>query len=208
MKDHVMVDLETLGSNSFSVILSIGAVKFDMNADPDADDAYDTFHAYVDPGSCVAHGLQMDTSTVMWWLAQSKESQEYQTKAQRVSLPDALEAFSAWIGMPKESDKRSEWMKTEAPKVWGNGATFDNVILSNAYRACGMEQPWPFWGDRCYRTLKGLVPELKIERLGTHHNALHDAMSQARHLQKLMAKLGLANPPVAMDTAVPQGGTV
>ena len=73
--------------------------------------------------------------------------------------------------------------------VWGNGATFDNVILSNAYKAAGMEQPWKFWDDRCYRTVKGLLPDIKIERLGTHHNAVYDAMSQARHLQFLFKKL-------------------
>ena len=176
MTTDVMADLETLGTNSFAVILSIGAVKFDPFGDPEAEDAYDTFHVYVDPASCVMHGLSMDTSTVMWWLAQSKESQTYQTEAKRIGLPEALAEFSKWFG-----DK--------SLPLWGNGATFDNVILGNAYRACGMEQPWKFWDDRCYRTVKDLAPEIEIERLGTHHNAVHDAMSQARHLQFVYKKL-------------------
>lgn len=176
MSKNVMVDLETLGNNSFAAILSIGAVKFDPFGDPEKDDAYDTFHVYVDPASCVMHGLSMDTSTVMWWLEQSDAARKDQTGAKRVSLPEALAAFSTWFG-------------SESMPVWGNGATFDNVILGNAYKACGMEPPWKFWDDKCYRTVKGLVPDVKLERLGTHHNAMHDAMSQARHLQFVFKRL-------------------
>ena len=177
MTQNVMVDLETFGQNSYAAIISIGAVKFDPNVVPGDDDVgYETFHVYVDPASCVMHGLSMDTSTVMWWLDQSKESQQYQVDAKRVSLPEALEEFSKWFGK-------------ESMPVWGNGATFDNVILANAYTACGIKRPWEFWHDKCYRTVKGLAPEIKIERLGTHHNAMHDAMSQARHLQHVMQKL-------------------
>jgi exodeoxyribonuclease VIII len=175
-----MVDLETLGKNSYASILSIGAVKFDPfltpSIIPEDDPPYETFHVYVDPASCAMHGLSMDTSTVMWWLAQSKESQQYQVEAKRMSLPEALEEFAKWFG------------KDSMP-TWGNGATFDNVILSNAYTACGMERPWAYFDDRCYRTMKSFAPDIKIERLGTHHNALHDAMSQARHLQHVMQKL-------------------
>lgn len=171
---EVMLDLETLGNNSFASILSIGAVKFDPDVVPDGDDdnAYETFHVYVDPASCAMHGLSMDTGTVMWWLKQDKAAQTMQVEAKRVSLPEALQAFSDWFGK-------------ESMPVWGNGATFDNVILSNAYKACGMEQPWKYRDDSCYRTIKNKAPEIALERYGTFHNALHDAMSQARHLQRL-----------------------
>jgi exodeoxyribonuclease VIII len=43
-------------------------------------------------------------------------------------------------------------------------------------------QPWRHWNDRCYRTVKSLYPDVKLERVGTHHNAVDDAESQARHL--------------------------
>jgi exodeoxyribonuclease VIII len=86
-------------------------------------------------------------------------------------LPKALAEFSAWynlnaFGLP----------------VWGNGATFDNVILSNAYKAAGLERPWGRFGDRCYRTLKNLHPDVKMHRIGEHHHALADAVTQGLHL--------------------------
>jgi exodeoxyribonuclease VIII len=44
------------------------------------------------------------------------------------------------------------------------------------------DAPWPFWKDKCYRTVKGIWKDIKLDRVGTHHNALHDAESQAEHL--------------------------
>jgi exodeoxyribonuclease VIII len=76
----------------------------------------------------------------------------------------------------------------EDVKIWGNGASFDNVILANAYRRNDLNIPWKYYNDRCYRTMKSLAPHIKMEREGTHHNALSDAISQANHLIRIMAK--------------------
>ena len=65
---NVMVDIETLGTSSNSVILSIGAVEFD-NENLGAE-----FEVYIDPESCTDHGLVIDAPTVMWWLGQSNEA--------------------------------------------------------------------------------------------------------------------------------------
>ncbi len=82
----------------------------------------------------------------------------------------------------------SEWLDSlgEEPKVWGNGAAFDNVILAQAYRRAGLSVPWPYWNDRCYRTVKAMRPDVRMDRTGTHHNAIDDATSQARHLIALL----------------------
>lgn len=74
-------------------------------------------------------------------------------------------------------------------RIWGNGADFDNVILASVYKRIGMEQPWLYRNNRCYRTLKALHPEIPIERVGTHHNAVDDAESQARHLLAIMRSI-------------------
>ena len=66
--------------------------------------------------------------------------------------------------------------------VWGNGASFDNVILSESYYRAAILRPWPFWKDRCYRTIKTIYPDVELVRSGTHHNALDDARTQAEHL--------------------------
>ena len=163
---NVMLDLETLGKGSRACIISIGAVSFN------SDGILSTFYERVDEESCVAAGLEIDASTVMWWMKQSDAARAALTGTAGMSLTHALARFTMWC--PEET------------AVWGNGATFDNVILSNAYEAVNLKKPWPYWGDRCYRTVKALHPDVKADPFaGTAHNALDDAIHQARHLIKI-----------------------
>lgn len=177
---HVMVDIETLGKGNDAVILSIGAVKFDPWAQGTKVD--ESFYVAVNPESCQALGLKMDASTIMWWMGDERtEARSKMTREERVDLPEALYGFADWFGL-------------ESLPTWGNGATFDNVILKSAYNACSLSLPWKYWDDKCYRTVKGLAPSVKLERQGTFHNALDDAISQALHLRKLFFALRIPKP--------------
>lgn len=166
MKTQVMIDLETLGNKPGSVIVAIGAVKFGSG------EITSSFYERVDAESCVNLGLRMDCSTVMWWLKQESAARLEITKPGK-DLREVLQAFTAWLADPDA-------------EIWGNGAAFDNVLLSDAYERAQLSRPWPFWNDRCYRTLKSLRPDVPMPRTGTHHNALDDAKSQAMHLMALL----------------------
>ena len=170
---NIMLDLETLGNGNNAAIIAIGACAFEL---PDDGKAMDTFYERVDPESSVAGGMKMDVSTVLWWMQQSDAARKSTFEGKTISLHDALQQFSAWVG-------------GDCP-VWGNGATFDNVIIRSAFAAVGLSVPWKFWNDRCYRTMKSLV-SFKAEPMGIAHNALDDALGQAIHLQKIYAALGL-----------------
>ena len=169
--ENVMIDLETMGTNNNAAIIAIGAVTFDFegNIGP-------TFYETIDLASSVENGGVMDASTVLWWMKQSGDARK---EFEREGLLEyvVLEHFQEFLAQ-FGSDV----------KVWGNGASFDNVILANAYTRWVMDKPWQYYNDRCYRTMKGLHPEIMMEREGTHHNALADAISQAKHLQRIMAK--------------------
>lgn len=78
--------------------------------------------------------------------------------------------------------------------VWGNGADFDPVLLSSAYRAIGRPPPHKFYNVHCFRTLKNLFPVEKPARDGTHHNALDDAIHQVKHLHKILQEHGITLP--------------
>lgn len=161
---HVMMDLETMGTRPDAPIVSIGAVGFDKTS------ILREFHAAVDLGSAIASGAVVDASTIMWWLQQSDEARAALVAPDPYSIVGALTELSRWI----------DWDK--ALGVWGNGATFDNVILRQSYHRTAVACPWPFWKDRCYRTVKSMYPTVALERSGTHHKALDDARSQALHL--------------------------
>ena len=167
MKTKIMLDLETLGNKPGSVIVAIGAVKFGNG------EILDSFYARVDAQSCLDLGLRMDVSTVMWWMHQNDAARNEITRPGE-NLSEVLLRFSSWVD---DSDA----------EVWGNGASFDNVLLSDAYDRAQLPRPWKYYNDRCYRTVKNLHTEVLMARDGTHHNALDDAKSQAKHLMELLA---------------------
>lgn len=171
----VMCDLETLGTRPGSIIISIGATKFDENGPYG-----EPFYMRIDMQSCVDAGMLIDVDTIKWWMKQSDEARaEFQKES--VELGYALANFGMWCD--NEDAKDRDNCNCANIELWGNGANFDNSLLKAAYDKIGMEAPWEFWNDRCYRTLKAMYPNIKLpKREGTHHNALDDAISQANHL--------------------------
>jgi len=164
-----MLDLETLGTSPGSVIVAIGAVKFGEGK------IISEFYERVNAESCAKLGLKIDAATVMWWMGQNDEARKEITKPGG-ELADVLSDFYSWVFGP------------DVVEMWGNGANFDNVLLSDAFAAAKIPRPWKYSNDRCYRTVKNLHPEVQMDRNGTHHNALDDARSQAMHLMEILGK--------------------
>lgn len=166
MSINVMVDLETMSTESNAAICSIGAVKFTID-----EGVLDTFYCTVDAADCKSHGLDISSDTVRWWSKQPKEVLELLRK-DNLSLINALTQFSKWYG-------------TQQYPTWGCGSDFDNVIMENAYKAVGMKRPWSAWKNRCYRTIREVISIPESSREGTYHNALDDALHQTQHLLKI-----------------------
>lgn len=172
---NIMVDLETMGTQHNAAIVSIGAVVFDKDKG-----LGEEFYTAVALQSCARYGLTVTPNTIMWWLKQGQEARDAITADTAVDIKAALEAFTEFARRQGE----------EGAVIWGNGATFDNVILRSAYEQTQLPAPWKFWNDRCYRTLKGLYPEVKLpDRGGVHHNALDDAKYQAECAIKILRSI-------------------
>ena len=171
--NRIMLDLETLGTAPGSVILSIGAVRIGTP---------DTFYVNIDVESSVAAGLTMDVSTVMWWMQQSDEARKAFKSGESLDL--ALAGFSAWCWNPSGKPE----IRTPVDEMWGNGADFDNVLLSAAYKAADIKQPWSHRANRCYRTIRALHPDVEWVPPTVAHNALEDAKAQAAHLESMLKK--------------------
>lgn len=170
----VMVDLETLGVVPGCVILSIGAVAFD----PASGELGEEFYCVVNTDSCLGAGLHADQGTIDWWANQSDDAKTVLTEAKDggLTLNDALSKFTEYL----------ENQGIKQVRIWGNGADFDNAILSCCYKAVGKPSPWVPWNNRCYRTLKNLIKGPRLKREGTYHNALDDAKTQAKHAIQLL----------------------
>lgn len=168
---HIMIDLETMGTDADAAIVAIGAVAFGENGvfgEP--------FYARVSLQSAIENGGTVTASTINWWIQQSEQAREEITQPGR-EIGHALDDFTTWIDALCFGDSPAG--------VWGNGAAFDNVILRTAFERSNRTPPWKFWADRCFRTLRAMRPDVPMGRQGVHHNALDDAITQATHVVAL-----------------------
>lgn len=169
--NHIMLDLETMGTGPNAAIVAIGAVEFELTKA--GGQLGNSFYQCISLESAMAGGGQVNASTVLWWLKQSDAARAMFAQP-TVFENAALLKFSEWMAVRGE---------TKNLRVWGNGASFDNVILASAYRRTGLQLPWNSSNDRCYRTVKSMHSAAPaIQRTGTHHNAKDDAINQANHL--------------------------
>jgi hypothetical protein len=171
---NIMIDIETMGKGPRSAIAAIGAVEFD----PAGNDLGRALYARVDLRSSVAAGLVIDADTVLWWMQQSDDARAELTSGNTVPLHHALVSLADLVMGEDRTDHDAI--------VWANGTSFDFPILAEAYRAVGLPQPWHYFNERDWRTIRKVLPAAQCEREGTAHNALDDACHQARHLQRVI----------------------
>lgn len=169
---HIMLDIETMGSNSNSAIVSIGAVEFNIQNGNTGRE----FYINVSLQSCLDMGLKINASTVMWWMAQSDEARKKFTEGGAVHIAEALQKFGEFV-----NDCGSD------SQIWGNSARFDLGIMSDAYSKNNVKIPWDFRQERCVRTLVSFLPEIKnmTKFLGTAHNPIDDCHFQIRYCSEI-----------------------
>lgn len=173
MKD-IMLDIETMGCSTNASIMSIGACYFN----PRTGEIGDTFHEQV---SIATNGV-IDASTVIWWMSQSDEARaKFKDNENAPHITSVLASLSGFI-RPNS-------------KVWGNGVAFDNVIIRSAYENWQLPVPWKFWNDRDVRTIVdlgesiGINPKKDMPFDGVKHDALADAIHQAKYVSMIIKKL-------------------
>lgn len=181
---HVMVDLETMGKKHNAPIVAIGAVVFD----PATGSIGESFYKVVCLESSVNWGAVIDPSTVIWWLKQSSEARSAIVNDDAIPLLDVLLQFREFV-----SDNVAGGSKKA--QVWGNGASFDNSILRSSYDCIAEDYPWEYWNDRDVRTMVelgqaiGFDPKTTIPFEGDRHNALADAIHQARYVSAIWQRI-------------------
>jgi len=126
---HYIIDLETMGKGSNAAIAAIGCVEIIGG----------TFsreiYRRVELSNSMSAGGITDADTIQWWLRQSA--------AARAEVDGTQPAELLFNVLGELRVFMTSMAHAHEILVWGNGATFDNVILSNAYAAYGMERPGP-----------------------------------------------------------------
>ncbi|MGJ0580770.1 3'-5' exonuclease [Xenorhabdus bovienii] len=182
--DNLMLDLETMGTATDSAIISIGAVFFN----PATGELGSSFYSPVDLTSSMQSGGAVDGDTIRWWLRQDSEA--------RVAIAvDGLPSITEVLFELEEFVNKNTKYNTHGLKVWGNGASFDNVILRSAYDREKIKPLWRWNNDRDVRTIVelgraiGFDPKYNMPFEGSRHNALDDAIHQAKYVSIIWQKL-------------------
>lgn len=168
----IVVDLETLGTKPTSGIIAIGATTLDFKY---------SFYRTIKKSSLDFYRFGYSLDTMAWWNKQPAHVREEAFNG-NTPIRNALLEFSDWLYVV---------CKTKKPQIWGNGASFDNVILRHAYTHLDITVPWSYKHDMCYRTLRSILGDRIKEPdfVGDKHNALADAVHEAKILNLMLEKL-------------------
>tara|TARA_R110000868_G_C10973188_1_gene771514 strand:- start:55303 stop:55878 length:576 start_codon:yes stop_codon:yes gene_type:complete len=173
----LMIDLETLGTNTDAPIISIGAAWFDIPSRQIGN----TFYAVLDVAEQMDSRKRFaDASTIKWWMSQSNAAKNVFKDGAKDSS-EILTMFYNWVMTNAGAGKNSKQTRKCMP--WGNGAGFDITLMESIFKSYGVECPWMFYNIMDLRTYRRFVGNgAKVEKLGTDHNALDDSISQIKYI--------------------------
>lgn len=202
---HVMVDLETLGTDVVTApIIQIGAVAFRLEDDGPAVDrpGVPWLRLHVNAASNLRPPFNrvINPDTVAWWAETDPDLLvEIMRGEERMDLREALGEIGLWLV------KMGDGLRGRTPLegVWGNGATFDISMLEMAFGQAGLRAPWSFRNIRDVRTMAMIAGDDErcwkggtvtgIEATGKKHDAVVDCLRQVRMVQQTWKHRVVAN---------------
>lgn len=189
--NHMMVDIETLGTNSNAVILSAAFVPFRIHPDcPDTASILrldDYLYLELDVTGQLNAGRGIDADTVKWWM--------------NTNVAEFGRLVVAGATSPAAAVSRiSEYCEQNSPyKFWAKGVDFDKSLLESLFRDESRTPPWKYYQWQDARTvIRAVADAINSDTLnfciapenlsfgGTKHNALCDAQVQAVQTAKIL----------------------
>jgi hypothetical protein len=179
-------DVETLGKESNSVILSMAAIYFDPETKPSYEDLYNSaFFVKFDAEDQVRRlSRKIGRTTLQWWAKQCdivKAKSLNPNKALDVKFEDGYEAMRTW----------AESKKDDQCYVWARG-NLDQLVLDSFEEQLEIKPIWPFnrWRDvrtaidilynttngYCPVNYKGFSAESKVIKHNPVDDCAYDAM--------------------------------
>lgn len=164
-----MIDIETMGTRSTSMIVQIGACYFDRKTG-EIGDKFKVNVTYQNDNS-----FTIDHSTINWWLGRDEKAR-LSIMGDAVYINEAVEMLAAFL--------------KDTTFVWSH-ATFDIPILLHAFDVCKTTFPVHYTKMRDIRTLidiKNDNQRSSSARAGTHHDALDDCIFQVQYCVEALNK--------------------
>jgi hypothetical protein len=181
--EDIMLDLETMGVDDDAPILSIGACYFDINTG----EIGDIFYREIELKSVLENKNYISSiETMQWWMKQTEGARLLFQSKNTAPLREVLLNLC--------------WFIKDESKLWGNGISFDIGKIKYSMGKEGIVNPVAFYNERDVRTIVdlgqrfGVDPKNEMVFQGVKHNALDDAIHQAKYVSAInMAILGVKN---------------
>ncbi len=147
-----LIDIETLDTESTTIVLSTAILYFDT-------ENKSTFEEYVNKTCFVKFdvkeqktmGRSVSADTVDWWKKQSKE-------VQQISLLPSENDVSVEMGIKKLQQYIRDNSKEKEELVWIRG-TIDQMAMDSLCKSVKMEKLFPYWAYRDVRTFIDFTKE-------------------------------------------------
>ena len=166
MAKHLVLDIETLGVEYGSQLLSIGAVC--------GNSTFEVKRIWTPD----FYGAKIDFKTLEWWMTTpSQKARDDVFKGITTAHCDAIDDFRKFIE------------RTKPDYLWGNSPDFDFGHLEYWYKKASKNVPWTFWQLRDIRTIRDFVDPAKVAEIKakyTPHIALDDAKCEYEILQEFL----------------------
>lgn len=171
--NHIMLDLEALGTSRDCVVVSVGAVKFNLNTGVILDERYWELDMHEQQKVLKR---TIDAHTITWWSNQTPDTIKALQSHKRVGIEEFITEFTNFIKGPNF--------------FWAKGTNYDLEILTDLHKAASIwinpsinRTPFQYskWVDaRVYYLIGkelGIMPKHTNEGA---HNALQDAIFQTK----------------------------
>ncbi|MDD6017177.1 MAG: 3'-5' exoribonuclease [Prevotellaceae bacterium] len=177
----IMLDLETLGTQAGSIILSVAMQTFSLDETKEPKEEFSD-HLHISVLSSLFHHLMSDYDTEDWWMRQSPEARQKVLNGQR----DAADVENV---MHLLYPLFSRWNEKYDLYIWGRGVGFFDMPLLDAVMRTvigdGYKTPWKYWAAMDVRTLMNFCKTcgLAYPKTETPHDAHEDVMKQIKEVQ-------------------------
>lgn len=166
---HLMIDIETLGTDPRAIVPQVGWCMFDH------EDIAKPITMCLDMDEQIAKGRTFSADTLKWWMQQPDIARE------QVFMPEKV-----YPVVDLETRLRTIIHSCGIEYVWAHGPHFDIAALKDLL-GC---EPWHYRSIRDTRTLADLAPSAHKPAPITKHDAGDDAYAQAQWVQNIWRSIG------------------
>lgn len=187
---HLLLDIETLGTDPNAVVLSIACVPFVLEVHTYFGELVPAgFYVKLDVQEQIkTHHRSIEDGVMKWWKKQPKDVFDAMVRpsSEDMSMKEGLTLLNKFVSGIKSYHFNKSY-------VWSRGNNFDFPILKSLYQAAGIGLPYNDWRVRDVRTAIDIMAGTDNGQYNLRfggdgfiaHNPLHDAAMDAARLNEL-----------------------